>query len=71
MNASAIGENPFTPTFGEVPAHMAGRSVVLNDLKRALSSSKRHPNLTTIITGARGTGKTALLSLKRRSSEAG
>lgn len=69
MNASAIGENPFTPTFGEVPAHMAGRSVVLNDLKRALSSSKRHPNLTTIITGARGTGKTALLSLAAEEAE--
>ena len=69
MSASAIGENPFTPTFGEVPAHMAGRSIVLNDLKRAFGSMKRHPNLTTIITGARGTGKTALLSLAAEEAE--
>lgn len=57
-----IPENPFTPTFGEVPAYMAGREIMLNNLRRAFSSSKRHPNLTTIITGARGTGKTALLA---------
>ncbi len=67
-NLPAI-ENPFTPTFGEVPAHMAGRSVLLNDLRRAFSSTKRHPNLTTAITGARGTGKTTLLSLAANEAE--
>lgn len=69
MSTPTIEENPFTPTFGEVPAHMAGRTVVLNDLKRALRSTKRHPNLTTILTGARGTGKTALLSLVAEEAE--
>lgn len=62
-------ENPFTPTFGEVPAHMAGRSLLLNDLRRAFSSTKRHPSLTTAITGARATGKTALLSLAAAEAE--
>lgn len=57
-----LNENPFTPTFGEVPAYMAGRESLLGDLRRAFSSKRRHPNLTTVITGARGTGKTALLS---------
>lgn len=56
-------ENPFTPTFGEVPAYMAGRSMLLQEFKRAFGSQKRHPSLTAAITGARGTGKTALLSL--------
>lgn len=64
-----VPENPFTPTFGEVPAHMAGRALVLNDLKRAFASERRHPNLTTIVTGARGTGKTALLSLAADEAE--
>lgn len=62
-------ENPFTPTFGEVPAHMAGRTVLINDLKRAFAGTKRHPNLTTIITGSRGSGKTALLSLAAEEAE--
>lgn len=69
MAESSIQENPFTPTFGEVPAHMAGRAMLLNELERAFKSSKRHPNLTTAITGARGTGKTALLSLAAERAE--
>ena len=69
MQRSAVVENPFTPTFGEVPAHMAGRSVLLNDLKRAFSSTGRHPNLTTVVTGARGTGKTALLALAAEAAQ--
>lgn len=63
-------ENPFTPTFGEVPVHMAGRSLLLSDLQRAFRSKKRHPSLTTAFTGARGTGKTALLSLAANEAEA-
>lgn len=57
-----ITENPFTPTFGEIPLHLAGRKTLLNELHRAYSGKKRHPSLTTAITGARGTGKTALLA---------
>lgn len=56
-------ENPFTPSFGEVPAHLAGRAQIVADTERALTSSKRRPELTTIFSGARGTGKTTLLSL--------
>lgn len=62
-------ENPFTPTFGEVPPHMAGRDLLLRDLARAFASSRRHPNLTTAITGARGTGKTALLAAAAEEAE--
>lgn len=62
-------ENPFTPTFGEVPLHMAGREALLGELALAFRSTHRHPNLTTAITGARGTGKTALLSTAAAEAE--
>ncbi|NGM16420.1 AAA family ATPase [Eggerthellaceae bacterium zg-893] len=54
--------NPFTPTFGIVPAYMAGREDVIGELLRALDNGVGDPNLVTIVSGARGTGKTALLS---------
>lgn len=54
--------NPFTPTFGTVPAHMAGREYVIHELTVALDNGPGDPNLVTIVSGARGTGKTALLS---------
>lgn len=56
-------ENPFTPTFGEVPAYMAGRSQLIGDMIAAFERSGRSPDLSTVVSGARGTGKTALLSL--------
>ncbi len=56
-------ENPFTPTFGEVPAYMAGRAQLIGDMITAFERSGRSPDLSTVISGARGTGKTALLSL--------
>ena len=55
-------ENPFTPMFGMVPPCMAGRSYIISDTLRALNSENRRPELSTIFIGARGTGKTALLS---------
>lgn len=55
-------ENPFTPSFGEVPAHLAGRQQIIRDLGRAFCSRRRRPELTSIFSGARGTGKTALMS---------
>jgi hypothetical protein len=54
-------DNPFTPTFGEVPLFMAGRSLQMHELSRAFASKTRRPALTTAITGARGSGKTAML----------
>ena len=54
--------NPFTPTFGIVPPYMAGRTYVIEDIVRALDRGPGDPNLATIFIGARGTGKTALLS---------
>lgn len=54
--------NPFTPTFGIVPPIMAGRTYLIDDVVRALDRGPGDPNLATIYVGARGTGKTALLS---------
>lgn len=59
-------ENPFTPTFGEVPIHLAGREDLLTRFDRAFNARSRRPELTTIITGARGTGKTTILSRAAR-----
>lgn len=57
-----MGGNPFTPTFGIVPPFMAGREDLLEDLACAFANGLGDPNLCTIVSGARGTGKTALLS---------
>ena len=54
--------NPFTPSFGKVPAVMAGRSMLIDELVRAYQNSSGDPNWATILVGARGTGKTAMLA---------
>lgn len=54
--------NPFTPTFGMVPPFMAGRNGLLEEMSKAFRDGPGNPNLSTILVGARGTGKTALLS---------
>lgn len=58
-------ENPFTPEFGIVPDVLAGRESLLNDMRHALRAIRRSPDLTTLFIGARGTGKTVLLSCVR------
>lgn len=65
----SVPENPFTPTFGEIPPHLAGRRDILSDLTLAFEREGRSPDLTTIISGARGTGKTALLALASEEAE--
>lgn len=55
--------NPFTPSFGQIPLHMAGRDRVIDEMTRAFDNGVGDPNASTILIGARGTGKTALLSL--------
>lgn len=58
-------ENPFTPEFGIVPDVLAGRDSMLGAMRAALNASRRSPDLTTLFIGARGTGKTVLLSCVR------
>ena len=54
-------KNPFTPSFGQVPLQMAGRTQIIDKVQRAFDNGLGDPNLCSIFTGARGTGKTALL----------
>ncbi len=62
-------ENPFTPSFGEIPAHVAGRKQIIADVTGALSKKSRSPELTSLFSGARGTGKTTLLSVLANKAE--
>ena len=54
--------NPFSPDFGHVPVYIAGRRELIQSMERAFSHPTRDPNLTTLLVGARGTGKTILLT---------
>lgn len=58
--------NPFTPTFGEAPSYLAGRRELTDAITTALTSPTRRLELTTVLYGARGTGKTTLLSVTSR-----
>lgn len=54
--------NPFTPGFRDVPVVLAGREAIINDMLEAFEGNGSSPDLCSIFTGARGTGKTALLT---------
>lgn len=62
-------KNPFTPSFGQVPLQMAGRAQIIDKIQRAFDNGLGDPNLCSIFTGARGTGKTALLHLLANQAE--
>jgi hypothetical protein len=53
--------NPFNPQFGKRPQQFVGRDTIINDFVQSLTDAN-DPNRTTIITGIRGSGKTAILS---------
>ena len=55
-------KNPFTPSFGKTPLVMAGRDQILGDMADAFGNGIGDPNLASVFMGARGTGKTALLT---------
>lgn len=54
--------NPFTPAFGTVPAYVAGREHIFSDMRAAFEAGPGNPNLSTLLVGARGTGKTVCMS---------
>ena len=62
--------SPFTPTFGRMPAVIAGRHDLIYELGTALESHGSDPNLCSLFTGARGVGKTVLLSYLASRAEA-
>ncbi|MFC0674662.1 ATP-binding protein [Brachybacterium hainanense] len=55
-------ENPFRPSFGAVPVALAGRSFALDSFEHALEDHPGSEQRSTLISGARGTGKTVLLT---------
>ena len=57
-----LSQNPFTPTFGSVPPLIAGRDTLIKEILGGLDNAPGDPNRTTIFIGARGTGKTVLLT---------
>ncbi|WP_419944056.1 ATP-binding protein [Candidatus Poriferisodalis sp.] len=60
--AAAEAANPFAPTFGAPPPLLAGRDGILQRFDAALDTGPTHPDYTLLVTGDRGTGKTALLN---------
>lgn len=58
----AHDRNPFTPTFGKIPAVLAGRTALVHEMETALSNGSGDPNLCSLFMGARGVGKTVLLA---------
>ena len=54
-------ENLFTPNSGEAPLVMAGRGQCLRTFSDAVRRKNRAPELTTLISGTQGSGKTSLL----------
>ncbi|MGN0075875.1 MAG: ATP-binding protein [Parafannyhessea sp.] len=64
--------NPFTPEFGSVPLVMAGRESIKRELFEAFAQGRGNPNLSSILIGPRGSGKTALLTyLAKEAAEDG
>lgn len=61
MSETESQVNPFTPLFGRVPAVIAGREDIIENLTEALNSEAVSPELCSIFTGVRGSGKTTLL----------
>ena len=61
MPVSNSGQNPFTPSFGVSPPHLAGRDEILQSIREAMAAGPRHPGFTSLLLGGRGTGKTTIL----------
>lgn len=64
--------NPFKPSFGSTPPVLVGRAQELDDFALGLEEGPGSPNRATIFTGARGVGKTVMLSeVSERASQNG
>lgn len=54
--------NPFVPTFGVTPPLLVGRDKSLARFRAALDTGPTHPDYALLLTGPRGSGKTAMLN---------
>lgn len=52
--------NPFTPMFGKIPADMAGRELIIENMVQAFDVAGSNPDLCSIFVGGARHGKTAL-----------
>lgn len=59
---SYLKNNPFTPVFGKVPAFMVGRRHIIETILTMFDQPLNSPDRCSLFVGARGTGKTALLT---------
>jgi hypothetical protein len=59
----AVRANPFRPSFGTTPTVVAGREGLVANVGLALREGPGSPYRFTLISGARGAGKTVLLNL--------
>lgn len=64
-----IRTNPFKPSAGHVPPVLIGRDVVLADFEEGLDNGSGAPGRLMRVTGARGTGKTVILTEFKRMVE--
>lgn len=55
--------NPFKPTAGGEPPLLIGRNRVIRDFEKGLDNGVGAPGRIMLITGARGTGKTVMLTV--------
>lgn len=55
-------DNPFVPTAGSTPPELIGRKGLLDEFRYGMRIGSGAPGLLTIFTGARGIGKTVMLS---------
>lgn len=57
-----LSDNPFTPVFGKVPPFIVGRSQIIDSIMTMFELPENNPDRCSLFVGARGTGKTALLT---------
>ena len=60
--------NPFKPTAGKMPPILIGRQSIIEDFSEALTNGVGAPGRIMLVTGARGTGKTVMLTEIGRAS---
>ena len=58
-----VKENPFKPTAGGEPPLLIGRKRIIRDFEKGLDNGVGAPGRIMLITGARGTGKTVMLTV--------
>ena len=68
----AADPNPFSPDFGQTPAHLVGRDGLTKSLGTGLASGPTARTFTSLLMGPRGSGKTVVLTeMEQRAAASG